>query len=328
MNAHKLFILLSASFACIQTGMAQKQVISVGNTRALTIRTGTVFSADSLVLIPGSDFTLSSNNIQVSPVAVALPAGPSINRVYYLGSPINFTGNIQLYYRPSELNGNLESTLEYTDSTTSVTWLPELSCTVNTGLHYVQFAATPRTFIGATASGPAIILPLSLLSFTGNWDQENPALKWTVFQTGEVVNFVIEGSSNGAAWINIGQIDGLDLNGTNTYGFNDNTPSGHIMYYRIRLSEPSGQYLYSHVLKLQKNDNNNDIRLVVTGNGVAVRFIGVLPTAIRLVNVAGMVLRSDRTSRQEYDVSGLTPGAYFLQYEMNGQWSVRKFVVY
>jgi hypothetical protein len=275
--------------------------------------------------VPGIDFTLSSNNIQVSPAAVNLPAGPSINRVYYLGSPISFTGTIQLYYQLSELNGNVESTLQYTDS--AAAWLPEVTSTVNTGSHFVQFAASSQSFIGATASGPPISLPLSLISFTGNWDHESPSLQWTVFQDGETVHFAIESCSDGKSWIKIGDVNGLSVNGTNTYGFVDNSPATHNMFYRIRLIEPTGQYIYSHLIRLQKTDGNNDVRLIATANGVSLRFSGTMPSGIRLVNVSGVILRADKTSRPEYDLSGLIPGAYFLQYNMNGQWVVREFVV-
>lgn len=325
MNKSKLAILLLAVLGAWLPGRAQKQVLSVGSTTSLTIKTGTIFSVDSLVLVPGVDFTLSSNNIQVSPTAVNLAAGPSINRVYYLSSPVSFTGTVQFYYQPSELNGNTESTLQYTDST--AVWLPEITSTVNTVSHFVQFAASSKSFIGATASGPATPLPLLLISFSGNWDHEYPTLQWTVFQDGEVINFAIESSSDGKSWITTGEVAGLIGNGTNSYNFVDNRPATHNMFYRIRLIEPTGQYIYSHLIRLQKTDGNNDVRLIATGSGVSVRFSGMMPSSIRLVNVSGMILRADNTSKQEYDLSGLTPGAYFLQYNMNGHWMVREFVV-
>src|SRR5437868_3487488 len=100
----RLPILLFIALAGALVGQAQSTVLSVGSTSALTIMSGTIFSADSLVLTPGANFTLSSNNIQVSPTAVNLVPAPSISRVYTLGSQVIFTGTIQLYYQPSELN--------------------------------------------------------------------------------------------------------------------------------------------------------------------------------------------------------------------------------
>src|ERR1700722_11096200 len=189
-------------FGVLLTGVvavsAQTPILSVGGAASLTIRAGTIFSADSLVLIPGADLTLASNTIQKLATPADVVPSPGINKQYTFGSQITFTGTIQLYYQPSDLNGNPENTLEYTDSVAGMGWLPELSSTVNTGLHYVQFVPSSQPFIASTASGPGIDLPITLLSFTGNWNQPQPLLDWEVAQTGETVDFKIESSVDGA----------------------------------------------------------------------------------------------------------------------------------
>lgn len=306
---------------------AQKLILSVGATNTLTIKAGTIFSADSLVLIPGPDITLSSNTVTESPVAVNLVPNPSINRVYYLSSAISFTGTVQVYYQLSELNGNPESTLQYTDSAAGAAWIEQSSSTVNTGSHYVQYSASARSFIASTATSPIIVLPLSLVSLKGSWNQENPVLEWVVDQTDEAVRFQIESCADGVSWTAAGEMDGLRGNGVHTYHFTDVDATSGSFYYRIRILEASGHSVYSYVIKLQKGDRGNDVRLLAISNGVTIRFSGELPSAIRVINVPGQVLKSDPGGRYEYTISGLIPGVYFLQYEMNGQWNVRQFVV-
>jgi hypothetical protein len=322
----KKAILSAALLAGALAVSAQKQVLSVGNTTSLTIKSGTVFSADSLVLTPGADFTLSSNTIQESATAVGFPPAPGIDRQYNFSSQITFTGTIQLYYQPSELNGNTESTLEYTDSASGVAWLPEPTSTVNTSLHYVQFVASAQPFVGATASGPVIDLPITLVSFTGNWNEVDPVLNWVVDQTDGSVTFQIESSTDGATWNTIATQSGLDNNALDNYQFGDPHPPAQNMYYRIELILPSGKSSYSNIVHLQKSGNGNVI-LVTGSNSVTLRFSGTMPAGIRLINVSGQVLRTDMTSKQEYDINGLNAGVYFLQYELNGQWAVREFVI-
>jgi hypothetical protein len=319
-----LFALLSGVLAV----SAQKQVLSVGNTSSLTIKSGTIFSADSLVLIPGADLTLASNTIQESASAVNLAPAPGINRQYTFGSQISFTGTLQLYYQPSELNGNAESTLEYADSASGGGWLPEAASTVNTSLHYVQFVASNQAFIASTASGPPIDLAISLVSFTGNWNQAQPLLNWVVAQSGEAVNFNIESSVDGANWNTIGMMNGQDINGLDNYQYSDANPPAKNMYYRIELIQPSGQISYSTIVYLQKGGNGNSVILVAVNNTVSVRFSGTMPGGIRLINAAGQILSTDMTSRPEYQLYGLSAGVYFLQYELNGQWTAREFVIY
>jgi hypothetical protein len=322
----KKTILSAALVSGVLAVSAQKQVLSVGNTTSLTIKAGTVFSADSLVLTPSADFTLSSNAIQESATAAGFPPAPAINRQYNFASQITFTGTIQLYYQPSELNGNTESTLEYADSATGAAWLPEATSTVNTSLHYVQFVASAQSFVASTASGPVIDLPITLVSFTGNWNEVDPVLNWVVDQTGGAVTFNIQSSTDGTMWDPIGTELGLNNNALDNYQFGDPHPPAQNMFYRIELIQPSGQSSYSNIVHLQKSDNGNVI-LVTGSNSVSVHFSGTLPAGIRLINISGQVLRTDMTSKQEYDLYGLNAGVYFLQYELNGQWAVREFVI-
>src|SRR5882724_2616103 len=316
-------LLLFAFLAFSLATQAQRTIISVGNAPSLLIKSGFIFSADSLVLTPGADFTLSSNSIQVSPVPVAIAPSPSIARVYYLASQVTFTGTIQLYYQPSELNGNPESSLKYTDSALSGFWFAYPSSSVNTSLHYVQQAAAAQSFIGATASHQGVVLPLLLISFSGNWEGDQVKLEWTVDQKDEPANFALESSTDGYNWNKIGERAGTWSNGVFTYDFMDASPSSNIMFYRIDILHFSGQVTHSFIVKVQKDISNN-VRLVSGGNSMSVYFSGVLPTGIRLIDVPGRIIWSDMSSRQQYNVTSLFPGAYFLQYQIAGQWVTKQ----
>jgi hypothetical protein len=142
------------------------------------------------------------------------------------------------------------------------------------------------------------------------------------------VDFNIESSVDGVNWNTIGTLNGQDINGLDNYQFSDANPPAQNMYYRIELIQPSGQTYYSNIVYLQKGGTGNSVILVAVNNTVSVRFYGTMPGGIRLINAAGQVLRTDMTSRQQYALYGLTTGVYFLQYELNGQWAARQFVIY
>jgi hypothetical protein len=205
--------------------------------------------------------------------------------------------------------------------------LPQLASTVNTSLHYVQFVASAQPFVAATAAGPSIDLAISLISFTGNWNEAEPVLNWVVAQTGSAIIFNIESSVDGTTWNAIGAMNGQNNNGLDNYQFGDANPPAETMYYRIELIQPPEQPTYSNIVRLQKPVNGNKVILVTGSNSVFVHFSGMLPGGIRLINVSGQVLRTDMTGKQEYDLYGLNAGVYFLQYELNGQWAVREFVI-
>ena len=318
-------ILLAIAVAGSLATQAQTTVLSVGAT-SMTVKSGTVFSADSLVLTPSSDWTLASNKVQISHTAVNIAPAPGINRVYTLGSQISFTGTIQLYYLPSELNGNPESSLQFTDSALGGAWLASTTGTVNTTSHYVQQTAAALSFIGTTASHQGIILALSLISFTAAWHDQEIGLAWVINQAQDMGNYTVERSTDGVSWTAIGTVPGEPGNGLFTYGFTDDAPPPGAIFYRLEILDEAGQTSYSYILRMQKTPDN-DIRLVALDRSVTIYFNGGMPTSVRIINAVGETMRIDRTSRQQYTFSGLPTGVYFVQYERNGNTGAKGFLI-
>ena len=322
----KRSLLILLGFAGSFAVAAQSAIFSVGNGAALTVKSGTIFSADSLVLTPGADWTLSSNNVQVSHTAVTLVPAPGINRVYSLGSQVSFTGTIQLYYRPSELNGNPESALQYTDSSIGSFWLASPSSTVNTTSHYVQQAAVARNFIGATASHQGTVLALSLTAFSGVWRGDEASLSWMIDQSGEIAGFTVERSTDGTQWTTLGQVAGISGDGIRTYGYADANPPTGIVLYRLWVHRSSGEAFYSSIVKLQRTAGES-LRLLSQDHSVIAYFAGAQPEAVRIVNAGGALIRVDKTPRWRYEFDGLPAGVYYLQYEINGQPATKGFLI-
>jgi len=318
-------ILLMIAVAGSMATQAQTTVLSVGAT-AMTVKSGTVFSADSLVLTPSADWTLSSNNVEVSQTAVNVAPAPGINRVYTLGSQISFTGTMQLYYLPSELNGNPESSLLFTDSTVGGAWLASGTSTVNTTSHYVQQTAAALSFTGTTASHQGITLALSLISFTAAWQGQEIGLAWVINQTQDMGNYTVERSTDGTSWTPIGTVPGEKGNGLFTYGFTDDAPPTGAIFYRLEILDEAGQTSYSYILSMQKAQDNN-IRLVAWDRSVTIYFDGAQPTSVRIINAVGETIRIDKTSRQQYTFPGLPTGVYFVQYELNRNTGAKGFLI-
>jgi hypothetical protein len=192
-----VFLILYSSATA---SLAQHNVFSVGSSKILTITAGTIFSADSLVLISSGDFTMSSNTLLETPVPTpGYPSG-SINRVYYFGSPIIFSGNIFIYYQVSELNGNNESTLQYADSTIGSWWQISGSSIINPISHFVKQAVSAHSVIAATASQAGNVLALQLLSFTGYWQEDHTRLIWVINQNENSRSFTVESSDDEQNW--------------------------------------------------------------------------------------------------------------------------------
>jgi hypothetical protein len=306
---------------------AQSVILSAGNSPGLVVKSGTLFSPDSLVLTPSADLTFISNTLTKSSTALAIAPNPSIQRVYYLTSSLTYSGTIQLYYRTSELNGNTEANLKYTDLAAGGGWLQSASSTVNTALHYVQVNFTSHPFIGATANS-INTLPLELVSFTGSWVGNSVPLTWVVEQTGEPVNFTVFSSTDASNWAEIGTVPGVVAPGAYTYQYTDFSPTADAMFYRISLDQASGDSIYSGIVAVHKPGAiDGALRLVTDNNSAHAYFDGAYPTAVRIINISGQVIHVDANSRPVYAIYGLRTGIYFIQYEIGGQWAAREFLI-
>lgn len=122
---------------------------------------------------------------------------------------------------------------------------------VNTTNHYVQQAAVARNFIGATASHQGVALALSLMAFSGVWQGEAANLSWMIDQSGEIADFMVERSSDGGQWTELGGVTGLPGDGIRTYSYLDANPLAGVVLYRLLVHRSTGQEFYSSVVTLQ-----------------------------------------------------------------------------
>ncbi len=100
------------------------------------------------------------------------------------------------------------------------------------------------------------LLPLHLLSFTGEIKNNTNVLSWQT-AAGEinVKGFAIERSSNGNAFEEIGFVNAAQ-SGNNHYNFTDSHPTSDIHFYRLKMYEEGNSYQYSQAIALKRNSGN------------------------------------------------------------------------
>jgi HYR domain/Secretion system C-terminal sorting domain len=107
-----IFILFIWATAALNIGL-QAQILTVSPGTEMTIKAGTIFSADSLVLQPSADFTLSNNSLNKNTMVSHPIRNAYIARVYQFSNTTNrYIGVVQINYRDgAELKGIPENTL-------------------------------------------------------------------------------------------------------------------------------------------------------------------------------------------------------------------------
>ena len=299
-------------------GKPQAQILKVSPGSDLTIVGGTIFSADSLIITPSADYTLSNTNlVKASAVINSMPYN-YIKRVYqFSGSTNPFSGSVQLYYLDgAELNGIPESGLTL-DIDNGSSWNVYPATTRNSAQNYVFTSGVSSLSLNELTLGdPTYILPLVWVSFTATKQNRNVLLRWIVEQEENTRNYTVQYSSNGIAWTNMSTLLAFgNGGGTRQYMYIHTNPVQGNNYYRIIQTDFDNKVSFSDVRTV--NFAVGDVPFTVNGNPVT---SGILKLEVNteavfsLYTADGILLFKKKLSTgiQNVDVSKFSGGTYLL----------------
>ncbi|MBN8855030.1 MAG: hypothetical protein BGO55_25525 [Sphingobacteriales bacterium 50-39] len=175
---------------------------------------------------------------------------------------------------------------------------------------------------GSTASNftahVMVPLPLTLLQFTAVKQSNTAALQWQTGQEQNTRNFIIERSSDGKTYTDIGTVEAAGTSYTKRYYyFTDNTPNEGNNYYRLRQSDLDGKFTYSPIRMLNFTMSGNLIWYSTGVNAAEVRLHNGSNEQYTIINMAGSTLRTGRLSSGVAPISQLPSGIYFVKVVTN-----------
>lgn len=231
--------------------------------QGMTLKSGAVFTIDSLVFQPSADITLTSNSVQRTSTAVTGVSGnKSIDRVYAFASPITFTGTAGFYYKDAELTGNTESGLRiaYTSTNPATTWVTTTGSVVNASENFISQTFSNATLGRITATSSTAPLPVTIVDFTAakNDAGHSVLLSWNVAHELNIDRYEVERSGDAKSFNKLGSIKAT---GHNQYGFTDSKPLNGINYYRLQIIEQDGSFNYSAVRQVSFGRMSDGIKV-------------------------------------------------------------------
>lgn len=171
-----------------------------------------------------------------------------------------------------------------------------------------------------------IVLPLKLISFSGNVHNNMVMLNWKTSNEVNMKDYEIERSSNGINFVTIGNIDSRNIFNTDQqYNFTDPLQISGTNFYRLRMVDVDGRYSYSAVLKISNGKiSENGISSVVNpfSDKISFQYRSVVTGQvwIKLTDMSGRTVRSLNTSVltgvNSMNVEGLQTlpgGIYFIE---------------
>lgn len=231
------------------------------------------------------------------------------------GNVTNFTWNLYKFGQcgtgPIQ-SGNLSS-LKFTNLTIGAGYVFCYSFTVPAGCYHTAYWPY---FIGATP------LPIDLLTFTGERDQDKVVLRWATASEVNNDHFVLQRSADEKNFITIGKVPGSgNSTVTNQYLFYDEEPVAGINYYRLQQVDYDGRTTEYPTVALRFDRNKTELypNPVEDFSHLAYNSSCDKNIKMKVFDIRGQVIleKDEQVKRGNNDIrldlSNLSKGIYFLQ---------------
>jgi hypothetical protein len=179
-----------------------------------------------------------------------------------------------------------------------------------------------------------VVLPVSLLSFTGTLHAGKAVLNWKTASEINTQEFVLEKSSNAQSFTAVGTVPAKNGSTGAAYSFTDNDAVNGVVYYRLKSFDKDGLFSTSKIVVL-KAGKETAAQISIFPNPVSAQCTVSYPRA----NSNGVlsVFTADGKKIAEYiaaagstqrsiDLSELKRGTYFIEYTGIGQKITSSFV--
>jgi len=183
-------------------------------------------------------------------------------------------------------------------------------------------------------------LPVTVLSFKGNWKNNVVSLQWLVDQEINVNRYEIERSKDGVNFEKIGTVSATNATTRHEYTYPDSNLLLSLYYYRLKIVDNDGSFKRSGVVMLRNNQQPGPIKIKIMPNpvrqwfnvGFEERISGHITA--RLIDVNGKeVWRGENDALNEDTVNfritnkHLTAGIYVVYVTARGEEAITRVVV-
>ncbi len=271
-------------------------------------------------------------------------AGPAVNATYPLGyfrEDYQYTIPTSADYL-DEHNGRFCVTPEFPTGTYAY------FCTVDINHNSAYPYCVGPTFYGnkvvskvttipgtaTTYTGP--ILPVESIDLMGYVNEKGTVLNWTTTNEKDVKYFEIQSSNNGTAFEKVGIVKtNSTASDNNKYSFTDVSVFTNTKYYRIKVVDNNGSYVYSKVISFQNNNKLNEIGIFPNpvANLLILQASGITKTSldIDVINANGQVVKRSKFLQGSticyVETNDIANGTYFVMISDNTNKKVYKVIV-
>jgi hypothetical protein len=185
-----------------------------------------------------------------------------------------------------------------------------------------------------------VTLPATLISFKGERINNSAVgLEWTSVDEKDLSRYEVERSTDGTQFASIGSVQAKDLQRV-TYPFTDGSPAFGNNYYRLKVVDDNGKFVYSNTIVVQFNQANPGLMAAVPNPAyqqISIRLSGYQKGeyTLRLYNTAGILFETRKINLRDHQQTevmnrnrNMVPGVYMvtLHDENNNKLSTVRLV--
>ncbi len=186
----------------------------------------------------------------------------------------------------------------------------------------------------AISSFPCALLPVQLISFSGNCIDQYPVLTWRTASEVNNHSFSIERSITGILWELVGTVKGSgNTSSVQSYILTDQQPNKEATFYRLKQVDLNGNYKYGNILAvkdcilytnpgftLYPNPSNGKMSLLAISNPVG-------SFSVEVYNIQGQQTYKSNRFQTSFDFSDYGPGLYVMKIKQNKEVTSLQFLI-
>jgi glucose/arabinose dehydrogenase len=165
---------------------------------------------------------------------------------------------------------------------------------------------------------PTVVTPVSLVSFSGINSPTYNDLRWTTAFEENIEKYIIEYSTDGRNYTEIGTVSSVGSTDLHNYTFRHNTITTGKIYYRLRIAELSGISNYSPTIVLGSKEKSGVtvFPTIITSGFVNINAASPVEK-IEIMNISGQrVVSKNMNNADGYfqvPLPSLSKGVYYIQ---------------
>ena len=248
--------------------------------------------------------------------------GNSNNPLWVSGTPLHsFAGN------NTTTNPKLDATFK------PMAGSPVIDAGLLNGLSYIGLA--PDKGFAEYQSA----LPIFLVEFSASGNNASNLLQWKTSSEVNSSHFIIQRSSNGTDFENVGSTAAAGSSSTLTpYSFTDYTPHSFINYYRLLMVDKDNSKEYSGIVFVKSGDGNN-FKIVSANLSLSARTVTVTASSTRdqktlmqVVDNNGKVLLNEAVTLQKginvftKNIQQAAQGIYYVRLQSRNEAAVNNIL--